>query len=147
MRVILDITPTKPMKPKWSQEDEFSREALREMYDQSQITQTEFSFPGEVVRAIEVYITKNAVDREGLMQRALKAQQGSIPRFAKAINRLVNDPESFCWPIDDPLLCLALAFMREVIDQWTNKDDLKYPPLYEAEFDRSDPADWWKMSF
>jgi hypothetical protein len=31
--------------------------------------------------------------------------------FREAGERLLEDPDSFDWPLEDPLMCVALAFM------------------------------------
>jgi hypothetical protein len=34
-----------------------------------------------------------------------------LGEFTEAGERLMEDPDSFAWPLEDPLLCVALAFM------------------------------------
>ena len=42
---------------------------------------------------------------------SFKAQENQSDKFSEAGERLMEDPDSFAWPLEDPLLCVALALM------------------------------------
>jgi len=52
----------------------------------------------------------------------------------------MQHPDAFEWPLQDPILCVAIAFMRKLTDRWVNKVHEKFGHTY----DEFDPADWWK---
>jgi hypothetical protein len=41
----------------------------------------------------------------------MKAQKGRIHQVSEACARLIEDPEAFAWPSQDPLLCIAIGFL------------------------------------
>jgi hypothetical protein len=51
----------------------------------------------------------------------------------------VDDPALLDWPLDDPLMCMAIAFMRQLaiqyVKKWREKDEIN---------DGNESGDWWK---
>jgi hypothetical protein len=54
----------------------------------------------------------------------------------------MEDPDLFEWPLEDPLLCVAIAFMRKYADRWTDK----VRERLSLTDDDDEPTDWWKGS-
>jgi hypothetical protein len=54
----------------------------------------------------------------------------------------MEDPELFEWPLEDPLLCVAIAFMRKYANRWTDK----VRERLSLTDDDDEPTDWWKGS-
>jgi hypothetical protein len=48
-----------------------------------------------------------------------------------------KDPDSFEWPIKNPLLCLLIGVMWKHAEHWTEKVIQEYG-------EDDEPADWWK---
>lgn len=54
----------------------------------------------------------------------------------------MEDPDLFEWPLEDPLLCVAIAFIRKCADRWTDK----VRERLSLTDDDDEPTDWWKGS-
>jgi hypothetical protein len=54
----------------------------------------------------------------------------------------MEDPDLFEWPLEDPLLCVAIAFMRKYANRWTDK----VRERLSLTDDNDEPTDWWKGS-
>jgi hypothetical protein len=52
----------------------------------------------------------------------------------------MEDPDLFEWPLEDPLLCVAIAFMRKCANRWTDKVREKLA----LTDDDDQPTDWRK---
>ena len=88
--------------------------------------------PWEVIESVEAYVEAHSVDRNKLIALAIKAQEHRIDQFVETTERLCDDPDSFAWPLEDPLLCVAIAFMQNRAKTMGLTDD------------EDEPADWWK---
>jgi hypothetical protein len=67
---------------------------------------------------------KVATDR--LLYLATIELTGRTDLLGDACAQLIDTPESFTWPIEDPLLCVLIAFMREHAFRWAQKVCVKY---------------------
>jgi hypothetical protein len=56
------------------------------------------------------------------------------------MDQFIKDPDSFEWPIEDPLMCVCLAFMRASAS-WIVK---KINQEYGDDGEDDDRDDWWK---
>ncbi len=61
----------------------------------------------------------------------------------KTTERLIKDPGAFTWPLEDPLACVAIAWLELVALRWADVVSEKYGLDDE---DEPEPADWWKES-
>ncbi len=82
-----------------------------EMNAEAQLEPIVLTLPLEVIESIETYTQEQATEPATLILLAIKAQGDNTERFSEAGERLMEDPDSFAWPVEDPLLCVALAFM------------------------------------
>jgi hypothetical protein len=102
---------------------------------------TPLRFPPEVGERVEAYRKERAIILDELIPRAVAAQVDRVDEVLNTVHRLRKDPGSFEWPIEDPLLCVSIAFMRECMEWWLNK-------LNEEDGDEDseddDQADSWK---
>jgi hypothetical protein len=57
------------------------------------------------------YTEDRSVEPATLIPVAIEALEHQLDEFTEAGERLMEDPDSFAWPLEDPLLCVALAFM------------------------------------
>jgi hypothetical protein len=119
------------------------REAFSELHAEAQITPIDLEFPPEVIESVETYTKVHSLDPAMLIPLAMKAQIDRLGEFSEEVYRLMKDPDSFNWPLKDPLLCVAIAFTRKAINRWTDKAYEKYG-LTDDEKDQADEADWWK---
>jgi hypothetical protein len=87
------------------------------MLAEAQITPAVFTVPAEVTESIEPYEKAHSVDRDKLLGLALQALDGRSDQFGEVYGQLIDDPETFTWPVEDPLLCVAIAFMQEYLPQ------------------------------
>ena|SRR5208282_5230818 len=108
-------------------DDDLIEQTLTEMLDEARSSPTILQFPEEVIHAIEAYE---------------KAHSLPSDLFVEAMDRRMRDPEAFDWPIDDPLLCVSIAFAWEHAMRWTDKVSEKYG----LDVDEDEPADWWKAT-
>jgi hypothetical protein len=97
-------------------------------------------FPPEVLERILTYEKWHSLDRNKMIPAAIKATKGRTEEVAEIMNQFLNDPDSFEWPIKDPLLCVSIAYMRACASWLTNKINEEYG---DGE-DDDEPADWWK---
>jgi hypothetical protein len=86
-------------------------ETFDEMHAEAQIAPIFLTFPPEVIERIVAYIRDHSVEPATLIPLAIKAQENRSDKFSEAGERLMKDPDLFAWPLEDPLLCVALAFM------------------------------------
>jgi hypothetical protein len=132
-------------EPDEQPDDEFEqsiRETFDEMHTEALITPLVLEVPDEVIEAIETYEKAHSVNRGSLIGLAMKAQKGRIHELSQMLAWLIDDPEAFAWLFEDPLLCVAIAFMQEHAFRWADKVREKYG--LDEEEDEPDPADWWK---
>jgi hypothetical protein len=131
----------KPISPE--EFDQLVRETFRKMHPEAQMTPIVLAIPAEVIKSLEAYGKEHSLDRMELIHIALEAQLDRIDEFSEAIFRLIQDPVAFHWPLENPLLCLALAFMQKTSDRWSDKKDEDFG-LTNGHTEEPDPADWWK---
>ena len=73
---------------------------------------------------------------------AIETLDDRIDLLCDAGAQLIDTPEMFTWPIEDPLLCVLIAFMREHAFRWA----LKVCEKYSLGDHAPEPADWWKTA-
>jgi hypothetical protein len=96
-------------------------EAFYEMETEEQITMILAELPDDVIEAIEGYEITHSITRDRLLYLATIALTGRTDLLSEAYAQLIDTPESFTWPIEDPLLCVLIAFMREHAFRWAHK--------------------------
>jgi hypothetical protein len=101
-------------------------ETFHEMETEAQITTILAELPDDVVQAIEDYEITHPVDRDRLLELATIAVAERTDLLSDACAQLIDTPESFTWPIKDPLLCMEIAFLREHAFRWAHKVCVKY---------------------
>ena len=113
------------------------RETFLEMHATALLGEgTPLRFPDEVRERVEAYREEHAIVLDELIPRAVAAQVERVDEVVKAAHRLRKDPSSFEWPIEEPFLCVAIAFVRESMNWWINK--------VNEEYSDEDQAGWWK---
>jgi hypothetical protein len=93
----------------------------------------------EVRGRIYAYKKKHSQNRNELLSMAIIATKGRTEEVVELVNQFLEDPDSFEWPIEDPLLCVSVAFMRACASWLISKINRKYD-------DEDEPADWWKQT-
>ncbi len=116
------------------------RETFSEMHTQAQIAPLDLKFPVKVTQSLEAYTKVNDLDSTDLISLAVKAHMDRLDILGEDVCRLMQHPDSFDWPLENPILCVAIAFMRQLTDRWADKVHEKCG-LSSDEFE---PADWWK---
>jgi hypothetical protein len=116
------------------------RESFSELQTEAQISPLDLKFPPEVTQTLEEFTQKHLLDPAKLIPLAMKAHSERLDLLGEDVNRLMQDPTSFDWPLEDPILCVTIAFMRKLTNRWTDKVHEKLG-LTDEQFD---PADWWK---
>ena len=86
-------------------------ETFDEMHAEAQVAPIVLTLPPEVIESVVAYTKDHSVEPATLIPLAIKAQENQSEKFSEAGERLMEDPDSFAWPLEDPLLCVALAFM------------------------------------
>lgn len=125
------------------QPEEFTqmlRESMSELQTEAQIAPLDLKFPPEVTHTLEEFTQKHFLDPAKLIPLAMKAHIDRLDLVGEDVNRLMRDPATFDWPLEDPILCVTIAFMRKLTNRWTDKVHERLG-LTEEQFD---PADWWK---
>ena len=103
------------------------QETLQEMHIEAIIgVPTPMWFPAGVLEHIKAYETVHSLDRERLIPLAMEATKDRFEEVIDMMHRFREDPYSFQWPIQDPLLCVAISFMREVVHRWARKVTEEY---------------------
>ncbi len=116
---------------------QIARALLREMHADAQTTPTPLHFPIEVGNAVMAYFKERSLNINHLIPVAVAAQYPRYDEFIEVAKRLHSDPDSFDWPIEDPLRCVALAFGQTMIDRLREHG-------FTSDWDDFEPADWWK---
>jgi len=94
--------------------------------------------PPEVRERICAYEKKHSLNANELLSMAIIATNGRTEEVVEIVNQFLKDPDSFEWPIEDPLLCVSVAFMRACASWLISKINREYDD------DEDEPADWWK---
>jgi hypothetical protein len=121
-------------------------ETFDEMHADAQTGPTVLMFPPAVIESVESFTKGYLLDPDSLISLALETYTAQIDLVVEGACRLIQDPVSFAWPVEKPLLCVAIAFMRVFVNRWTDKVHEK-PGLTEdrgKDDEKGDPADWWK---
>lgn len=116
------------------------RESFSELQIESRIAPLDLKFPPEVTQSVEAYTHEHLLNPANLIPLAMKAHADRMDLVGEEVNRLMRNPAAFDWPLEDPILCVTIAFMRKLANRWTDKVHEKLG-LTDDEFD---PADWWK---
>jgi hypothetical protein len=120
--------------------DQTILETFDEMHAEAQITPIFLTFPPEVVESVEAYTREHSLEPATIIPQAIKAMAHQLDEFSEAGERLMKDPDSFTWPLEDPLLCVALGFMLKHACRCADKVYEKH----DFRGDRVEQADWWK---
>jgi hypothetical protein len=106
--------------------DDLIQETMREMISEAKIVPTGLEFPKEVIEAIEAYEKTHSIDRDHLIDEAFEAAKERMDESSETFARMMEDPDSFEWPVENPLLCVLIAFMRKTTQRWVEKMDKKH---------------------
>jgi hypothetical protein len=112
--------------PKLPDFEETVFETFYEMETEEQITMILAKLPDDVIEAIEDFEITHSITRDRLLYLATIELTGRTDLLSDACAQLIDTPESFTWPIEDPLLCVLIAFMREHAFRWAHKVCVKY---------------------
>jgi hypothetical protein len=115
-------------------------ETFDEMHAEAQITPIVLTLPSAVIESVNSYTKERSLEPATLIPLAIKALAHQTAEFSKAGERLLKDPDSFTWPLDDPLLCVALAFMLKHAYRCAHNLHEKHA----LGVPQDEPADWWK---
>jgi hypothetical protein len=107
---------------------------------EAQIMPLDLRFPPEVLKTLQAFTRVHSLDGATLLPLAMKAHFDRMDVVGEDVCRLMQHPDAFEWPLQDPILCVAIAFMRKLTDRWVDKVHEKFGHTY----DEFDPADWWK---
>ena len=118
------------------------RESFSELQIEAQIAPLDLRFPPKVIESLEAFTQEHFLDPRKLIPLAMKTHIDRMDLVGEEVNRLMRDPSAFDWPLEDPILCVTIAFMRKLTDRWTDKVHEQLG-LTNEQFD---PADWWKAS-
>jgi hypothetical protein len=113
-------------------------ETFDEMHAEAQIAPIVLALPPEVIESVEAYTKEHSLEPATLIPLAIKALEHQVDEFGEAGERLMEDPDSFAWPLEDPLLCVALAFMLKHAYRCAHNLHEKH----DLSDDEDEPADW-----
>jgi hypothetical protein len=85
------------------------------MEAEEQITMILAELYDDGIQAIEDYETAHLVDRDRLLELATIAQAERADLLGQACAQLIDDPESFTWPINDPFLSMKPPFRENTL--------------------------------
>jgi hypothetical protein len=117
-------------------------EVFNEMLTGGQTTPLILTLPPEVTANIKAYEIEHALKREELLDAALRTLRGRLDQFVEAMDRRLADQENFAWPVEDPLLCVLIAFAWIHTIRWADKARDTYG--LEDKADETEPLDWWE---
>jgi hypothetical protein len=103
---------------------------------------TPMYLPPEVLERVIAYEKEHSLERNKLIPLAMKATKERFEEVIETMQRYMADPDSFKWPVEDPLLCVAIAFMRSTVSWWAKK--INEESGNDENEDDKDQADWWK---
>ena len=86
-------------------------ETFDEMHAEARVTPIFLTFPPRVIESVRAYAKEHSLEPGTLIPFAIRALENRLYEFSEAGERLLEDPDSFDWPLEDPLMCVALAFM------------------------------------
>ena len=117
--------------------EQIARALLREMHAEAQTKPTPLHFPAEVGAAVLAYVKERSLNINHLIPIAVAAQYPRYAEFIEIAKFLHVAPDSFEWPLEDPLRCVALAFGETMFDRLREHG-------FTSDWDDFAPADWWK---
>jgi hypothetical protein len=85
------------------------------MITEEQITMILAELCDDVIQAIEDYETAHLVDRDRFLELATIAQAERADLLGQACARLIDNPESFTWPINEPFLSMNPSFHENTL--------------------------------
>ena len=85
------------------------------MEAEEQITMILAELYDDGIQAIEDYETAHLGDRDRLLELATIAQAERADLLGQACAQLIDDPESFTWPINDPFLSMKPPFRENTL--------------------------------
>jgi hypothetical protein len=120
--------------------EEIFRKAFDEMFTGASDKLVYAEYPVEVAARLDAYTEEHSLDSSDLLNLALEAGyiEPAITRWGEKIIRLVDDFDLFDWPIEDPLSCVVIGIMRQLVGRCAKKVREK------REVTEPDSADWWK---
>ena len=89
------------------------------------------TFPPEVIESVRAYTKERSLQPATLIPLAIEALELQLDEFSDAGERLIEDPDSFTWPLEDPLMCVALAFLLKHAYRCAHKVHEKYGLGYD----------------
>ena len=96
-----------------------------------------------MVESVQAYTREHSLEPATIIPQAIKAMEHQLDEFSEAGERLMKDPDSFTWPLEDPLLCVALGFMLKHAFRCAEKVHEKHDFGNDKQ---NEAADWWKTS-
>jgi hypothetical protein len=112
----------------------FLAELYGEFNKEAQTGQLEFTYPLEVAEALEPLGELSWTH----VCEAIQAQ--AIGELIEDTFRLIEQGDSFTWPLEGPRRCLAIVLFAK----YTRRVRRKYGFSDCEQDDDRDPADWWK---
>ena len=117
-------------------------ETFDEMHAEAQVAPIVLTLPPEVIESVVAYTNDHSVEPATLIPLAIEALEHQVDEFSEACVRLLEDPDSFAWPLEDPLLCVALAFMLKHACRCAEKVHEKHD--FDEHSDEGNPTESWK---
>jgi hypothetical protein len=121
--------------------DRVRQEAINEMQAEARMgAGPPMYLPPEVRQRIYAYAKEHSLHRDKLIMLAINSTKGRTEEVVENMDRYLKDPDSFEWPLEDPLLCVLIAYMRMCASWMIKKINLEYGDDDEDD----DQADWWR---
>jgi hypothetical protein len=126
--------------------EEFQRlldQIFAEWHEDANTAPLPIGFPPEVFAKLEaIFGTYPSWDLIFATFKRVNSDKQLKETFLADLQRLMDDEDSFQWPLDDPHFCLLLGHMRDYHKRFLVK--LSQDEDQDEEDDTPDSADWWK---
>jgi hypothetical protein len=87
------------------------------LMDEAESKPIQLAFPAEVIDRLDVF----GKPSWELVRIAFHSQQSRLDELGLEAMELFQDEDSFCWPVDHPLRCLAIGILRELAERFLDE--------------------------
>jgi hypothetical protein len=129
---------------------ELLNQTWAEWYADANTAPLPIGFPPEVITKLEnIFGTYPSWDLIDAAVERVHSDKRLEKTFVADLQRLMDDEDSFQWPIEDPHYCLVLGLLRDYGKRFLAKlsqdeDQDEEDEDQDKEGDEPDPVDWWK---
>jgi hypothetical protein len=99
--------------------DETIGKAWKDLMEESNTKAIQLFFPAEVIDSLKPF----GKPSWELVRKAFRTQAHRSDQLGLEVMRLMQDEDSFDWPLQEPLRCLAIGILRKLAEKFLDESD------------------------